>query len=415
MNHFQTTLLNVLDHGDLKGDRTGTGTISRFGAILRYSLLNDWLPLETTRKVAHKKIWEELEMFISGRTHVSFLTDRDNHIWDSWRGQDGTMGPMYGEQWRNWTQGLLKLEGDDRKRLELMLKKKRDDLEAEFGDYPLTAEMTVDVFNEFLAEKFKSYEQGGRGGIDQLARLVEDLKSDPNSRRMVISAWNPAIHPDTSMSPSANVDEGRMALAPCHTMWQVYSAEMTVIDIMRQHIIQNDITEDDRANSLKTALPEDAALLSMVRGYMLKKYTTIDPRLMGPGKEEEALSPDGMDVVRRWRMMGRPSRKLSLMLFARSQDLPLGTVFNIPAYAMMAKLLAKLTNMVPFEYIHVMGDHHIYMNQIEGVMQQLQRTPMKTPRAWLDDSIMNLEDFTADKVRVEYESHPAIKFPAAAV
>jgi len=415
MSQLTNALIDVLETGDVKTDRTGTGTVSKFGRLMRFSLLNDWWPVETTRKVAWMKTIEELQWFMKGGIHESFLAEKKNHIWGSWTGQDGTIGPMYGEQWRNWTTGLLGLEGVDRERLEKMLY----DRALNFDSVTLTVEESMGVVDEFLKERRKPYEQGGRAGIDQLAEVVHLLRNNPDSRRIIVSTWNTPLMPDTFMSPSENVDAGNMALAPCHTLWQVNTAPLSLMDKLIQIILQKPDEDSLCAIALAEANPvlmgETASTIHAVRRVALERFCNADPRFLPHDKQLEALNANGMKAIREWNTTGRPQRKLSLMLFARSQDLPLGTVFNIPCYAMLAKYLAHITNMVPFEYIHVMGDYHIYLNQIEQVNEQIQRSDMATPKAVLDPSMKEIEDFDPLKIQVTYESHPAIKYPMAAI
>ena len=168
MRAYLDLLQLLLDEGTAKGDRTGTGTLSRFGHQMRFDL-NEGFPLVTTKKVHLKSVIHELLWFMQGDTNTQYLRDNGVSIWDEWATEDGDLGPLYGAQWRSWP--------------------------------------TPDG-----------------GSIDQLTEVVESIKARPNSRRLLVSAWNPSLLPDESQSPQDNVRAGRMALAPCHTLFQFYVA-----------------------------------------------------------------------------------------------------------------------------------------------------------------------------------------------
>lgn len=169
MRAYLDLLQLLLDEGTAKGDRTGTGTLSRFGHQMRFDL-NAGFPLVTTKKVHLKSVIHELLWFMQGDTNTQYLRDHGVSIWDEWATEDGDLGPLYGAQWRSWP-------------------------------------------------------TPGGGTIDQLTEVVESIKVRPNSRRLLVSAWNPSLLPDESQSPQDNVRAGRMALAPCHTLFQFYVAD----------------------------------------------------------------------------------------------------------------------------------------------------------------------------------------------
>jgi thymidylate synthase len=169
MRAYLDLLQLLLDEGTAKGDRTGTGTLSRFGHQMRFDL-NAGFPLVTTKKVHLKSVIHELLWFMRGDTNTQYLRDNGVSIWDEWATEDGDLGPLYGAQWRSWP--------------------------------------TPDG-----------------GSIDQLTEVVESIKVRPNSRRLLVSAWNPSLLPDETQSPQENVRAGRMALAPCHTLFQFYVAD----------------------------------------------------------------------------------------------------------------------------------------------------------------------------------------------
>ena len=408
MKIYQQLLANILTNGVQKGDRTGTGTISAFGQMMRFPLSYDLWPVPTTRKVAYIKAIEELEWFLKGMTHTSWLKERNNHIWDAWAGKDSGIGPMYGEQWRNWTTGIHSLSAEDESGLKSMLDQETTSKDPA-GSYNepdqgvLTAEEAMSVFKKFLAEKTKPYAEGGRGGIDQLQNLLDSLKHNPDDRRMVVSAWNTSVLPYGGLLPHENADAGRMALAPCHAMWQVWTAPLSDREILTKIVETDDHFKGLIEHAFRFLSLEHALNTIEVQGHLAtRKYYDGDK-----------LTLEGAQKIQEYKQAGKPVRKLSLMLMARSQDLPLGTVFNVASYSLLAKLLAQVSNMVPHEYIHVLGDAHIYVNQLEGVQELLKRKPLEPTRLILDPTIESIDDFTTNKCMVFYKSHPAIKFPVA--
>lgn len=256
-------LANVLKYGALKSDRTGTGTLSLFGLQMRFPLESGF-PLLTTKKMHLKSITYELLWFLRGETNAKWLQERGVTIWDEWAGPDGELGPIYGRQWRRWK--------------------------------------TADG-----------------GEIDQIARLVESIRTAPDSRRHLVIAWNPA-------------DVDSMALPPCHALFQFYVAE------------------------------------------------------------------------------GR----LSCQLYQRSGDLFLGVPFNIACYALLTLMVAQVTGLAPGEFVHTLGDAHIYLNHLDQVREQLSRSPRPFPTMRLNSEVGDLfafgyEDFTLEG----YDPHPTIAAPVA--
>ena len=276
MRQFLDLLKNVLDTGTVRGDRTGTGTKSLFGAQLRFDLSNGF-PLVTTRKVFFKGVIYELLWFLAGDTNIKYLVDHNVHIWNAWADENGDLGPVYGAQWRAW-------RGPDNQHL------------------------------------------------DQITQVIEQIRTNPNSRRHIVSAWNPAVLPDERMSPQANVQAGRAALASCHALFQFYVA-------------------------------------------------------------------DG---------------RLSCQLYQRSTDCPLGLVFNIAQYSVLTYMIAQQCDLVPGDFIWTGGDCHIYLNQIEGVREQLCREPRPLPRLVLKRRPPSIFEYRIDDFELQdYNPHPVIKFPIA--
>ncbi|MCB5198725.1 thymidylate synthase [Loktanella sp. TSTF-M6] len=271
MRQYHDALRLVLEQGVPSTDRTGTGTISHFGMQCRYPLA-DGFPLVTTKKLHLKSIVHELLWFLSGDTNVRYLQENGVSIWNEWADENGDLGPVYGHQWRHFPRVT---QGDD-------------------GIVLL-------------------------GEVDQIAKLVEAIRTTPDSRRLIVSAWNPG-----------EVDA--MALPPCHTLWQV--------------------------------------------------------RIAGG--------------------------KLHLQLYQRSADMFLGVPFNIASYALLAHMLAHVTGYMPGDFIHTIGDAHIYSNHREQVDLQLSRTPKTLPTLRLTRDVTSIFDFRYDDFAFDgYDPDPAIRAPVA--
>ncbi|MBN8207636.1 thymidylate synthase [Bacillus sp. NTK071] len=248
----------ILHNGTKKSDRTGTGTISVFGHQMRFDL-QEGFPALTTKKLHLRSIIHELLWFLKGDTNVKYLQDNGVRIWNEWADEDGELGPVYGHQWRSWS-----ANGET---------------------------------------------------VDQISKVVEQIKTNPNSRRMIVTAWNPS-----------QVDE--MALPPCHCLFQFYVA-------------------------------------------------------------------DG---------------KLSCQLYQRSADVFLGVPFNIASYALLTMMMAQVCDLEPGEFIHTLGDAHIYNNHIEQVQLQLTRDTRTLPKMKINPDVKSIFDFTFDDFELtEYDPHPHIK------
>jgi thymidylate synthase len=263
MRQYLDLLNHVLEHGDKKEDRTGTGTISVFGYQMRFDL-SEKFPLLTTKKVHLKSVIHELLWFLKGSTNIGYLKENGVSIWDEWADENGDLGPVYGSQWRSW--------------------------------------QTSD----------------GRT-IDQISNLIENIKSNPDSRRLIVSAWN-----------VGEID--KMKLPPCHCFFQFYVA--------------ND--------------------------------------------------------------------KLSCQLYQRSADIFLGVPFNIASYALLTLMIAQVTNLAPGEFVHTLGDAHIYSNHIEQVKQQLSREAKDLPIMKINPHVKDIFSFKYDDFEIlNYDPHPLIKAPVA--
>ena len=270
MQQYLDALRLVLEKGSASTDRTGTGTTSYFGVQCRYDL-SEGFPLVTTKKLHLKSIVHELLWFLAGDTNIGYLKENGVSIWNEWADENGDLGPVYGHQWRHFP----KIDHD--------------------GDTAIIGE------------------------VDQITGLIEAIRKTPDSRRLIVSAWNPG-----------EVDQ--MALPPCHTLWQV--------------------------------------------------------RIL-----------DG---------------KLSLQLYQRSADMFLGVPFNIASYALLAVMLAHVTGYEPGEFVHSIGDAHIYSNHMDQVALQLSRETRPLPQLKLARDVGSIFDFRYDDFVFEgYDPHPAIKAPVA--
>jgi thymidylate synthase len=276
MKQYLELLARVRHHGDRKQDRTGTGTLSVFGHQMRFDLQAGF-PLVTTKKIHLKSVIHELLWFLKGDTNTRYLKDNGVSIWDEWATGSGDLGPVYGSQWRSWP--------------------------------------TPD----------------GRH-IDQISQVVAQIRDNPDSRRIIVSAWNPADLPDERISPQDNVRAGRMALAPCHALFQFYVC----------------------------------------------------------------------------------NGRLSCQLYQRSADIFLGVPFNIASYALLTMMIAQVCDLQPGEFIHTLGDAHLYANHFEQCDLQLARVPYDLPRLRLNPEVRDLFAFGYDDFEiVNYRHHPHIKAPIA--
>ena len=263
MQPYLDLMRHVLDHGHEKSDRTGTGTRSVFGYQMRFDLSKGF-PMLTTKKLHLKSIIHELLWFLQGNTNIGYLKENGVKIWDEWADAQGNLGPVYGHQWRHWP--------------------------ARDG-----------------------------GEIDQIAKLLESLKNNPDSRRHIVTAWNPS-------------DVDRMALPPCHALFQFYVA----------------------------------------------------------------------------------GGKLSCQLYQRSADIFLGVPFNIASYALLTLMLAQVCDLEPGDFVHTLGDAHLYSNHLEQARLQLSRDPRPLPVMRLNPAVKDLFAFRFEDFTLEgYDPHPHIAAPVA--
>jgi thymidylate synthase len=348
---YKELLQDILDNGVTKSDRTGTGTKSIFGYTIRHNM-SQGFPVLTTKKMAWKTMVTELLWFLRGDTNIKFLVDNGCHIWDGdaykayekWYDEVAVHSP-FGEVPRMTKEGFIKAIGLD------------DEFANKWGELgPVYGKQWRQWSAGSLEDKH------GFGKIDQIQNLINDLKTNPDSRRLMVNAWN-----------VGELDQ--MVLPPCHYGFQVYTRELS--------------------------LEERLELAS-------KTYDVFDPLDFGIPTKVDHDEIDKMYPV--------PKRAISLMYNARSQDVPLGTPFNLASYGLLLMILAKEVNMVPDELIANMGDCHIYLNQIDGVKEQLTRKPFELPTLnpfpTYEGSRPSIESYTiGDFTLKNYQSHPSIKMP----
>lgn len=343
---YQLLLQDILDNGVKKTDRTGTGTLSLFGRQIRHNM-KDGFPLLTTKKMAFKTMVTELLWFLRGDTSIEYLLENDCHIWDGdvYKRYHNTMNND--EYIENWVEPG----------------KEREEARKNKGNNGYTQEefineiKTDDEFAKRFGNLGKIYGYQWRNwndNIDQISDLIKQLKENPDSRRLLVSAWNPSDLPN-------------QVLPPCHYGFQVYTRE-----------------------------------LSMSEKELWYKNNNTNPN--------EPWYPN------------IPTRAISLMWNQRSCDFPLGIPMNIASYALLLTIIAKEVNMVPDELIGNLGDCHIYLNQIDGVKEQLTREPYKLPtlrhlktdefyKSLGDDLSLITHLDNTDFVIENYQSHPKIHFP----
>ena len=263
MQQYHALLRHVMDKGADRGDRTGTGTRAVFGYQMRFDLAEGF-PVTTTKKLHLKSIVHELLWFLMGATNIGYLNDKGVSIWDEWADENGDLGPVYGSQWRSWP-------------------------------------------------------NGNGGTVDQIANVIQQIRTKPESRRLIVSAWNPA-----------EIDA--MALPPCHCLFQFFVS----------------------------------------------------------------------------------GGKLSCQLYQRSADIFLGVPFNIASYALLTMMAAQVTGLKPGEFIHTLGDAHLYSNHFEQARLQLSRTPKQLPVMHINPDVTDIFGFRFEDFRLEgYNADPSIKAPIA--
>ncbi|HCJ8868769.1 TPA: thymidylate synthase [Escherichia coli] len=338
MKQYLALMQDILDNGVVKKDRTGVGTLSVFGRQLRFDL-KEGFPLVTTKKVHLKSIIHELLWFLNGDTNVKYLQENGVRIWNEWANEEGNLGPVYGKQWREWRDCKV-VECHDVGRTQQLMQR----------GYKYIGNMKEDGTTYLVYEK----------PHDQISKVIQQLREDPDSRRIIVSAWN-----------VADLDD--MALNPCHNYFQFYTTEMTVLERL------NWFEENEPEKFARTPLNNVEKLI------------------------HEILDREGI-----------PRRKLSCFYMMRSNDVALGKPFNIASYALLTHMVAQQVNMVPDELVYSGVDVHLYLNHLEQIKLQLTREPYPLPKLVIKrkpDSIFDYkyEDFEV----VGYQSHPHIAMPVA--
>lgn len=336
---YQELLQDILDNGVVKTDRTGTGTISVFGRQIRHRM-SQGFPLLTTKKMAWKTMVTELIWFLSGSTNIKYLVDNNCHIWD-------------GDAYKSY-QNITKIE--------IALNKAMNN----HPRYNLSKEDFIEKIktdNEFAKEWGDLGPIYGKqwrdwNGFDQIQNLIDELKTNPDSRRLMVSAWNVG-------------ELDHMVLPPCHYGFQVYTRELT---------------GEERWDLLKKKVGEDKFQLMV-----------------------DDIVPFGGGLSEELQVYNIPERAISLMWNQRSVDTFLGLPFNIASYGLLLIMIADEMNMIPDELIGNLGDVHLYKNHIEQAKEQIKRKPFNLPTVHVRDGIFSFGD--KDVILENYESHPPIKAP----
>jgi thymidylate synthase len=359
---YNRLLSLILTKGKRKKNRTGVDTIGVFGAQARFDL-SEGFPILTTKKVFTKGIIHELLWFLKGDTNIKYLVDNDVHIWDSdcYRKyteikskNDGDVSEMVFEPTTNAYRMLRKDEFIDGI-------KRNDDFAKKWGELGQgTYGQMWRAFPYYLPEYTPDNGTGLLRTVDQIQKVIDKLKTNPDDRRMIVTAWHPVL-----------VDKA--TLPPCHCMFHFNTEELTL---------------------------EERSILQIKEIGKNPTRPTFDLATLNGEKSLDTY----LDEV------GIPKRRLNVLLYQRSCDTFLGVPFNITSYALLLSMISQVVNMVPGEFIHTFGDLHIYENHLEQVKEQLSRTPKTLPKLVLNPEVKDLFKFTYNDIKIEgYDPHPAIK------
>jgi len=306
MQTYLNLLRHILDNGQLRTDRTGTGTLSVFGHQARYDLTKGF-PAVTTKSLFFKGVVHELLWFLKCDTNVKYLQDNGVRIWDEWADEDGNLGPVYGAQWRKWETPVKPVQP----KYEPVF----------FADGTMADMQLAKPGMRFFTDSSStsSWVEPTTRTIDQIAQVIQQIKTNPDSRRLIVSAWN-----------VGEVD--KMKLPPCHLLFQFYVHD----------------------------------------------------------------------------------NKLSCQLYQRSADVFLGVPFNIASYALLTHMIAQVCGLGVGEFIHTIGDAHLYTNHVEQAKRQLSRTPEEPPTLWLNPEVKNIDDFKFEDIKLlNYKHQGKIEAPIA--
>lgn len=368
MRQYLQLMENILTFGHEKKDRTGTGTRSLFGAQMRFDL-TEGFPLVTTKKVHLRSIIHELLWFLKGDTNIGYLKDNNVSIWDEWSEPKDTFKDVELTQeermdaaialglWKNGRGGLrekLHVEGPEKGSLfldNIGVKRNKQVLDKRAGD-----------LGPVYGKQWRDWVGPDGKHHDQISKVIDQLRNDPDNRRIIVSAWN-----------VGELDE--MALAPCHSFFQFYTRELTL---------------EERELWQKTNTPEAYQHFRCLEWEDDEDY-------------HAALTADNV-----------PARGLSCQLYQRSADVFLGVPFNIASYALLTEMVAQQVNMVAEEFIWTGGDTHLYSNHLEQTRLQLTRDPHPLPRLKFKRKPESIFDYQFEDFEIEgYVSHDAIKAPVA--
>lgn len=384
MKQYQDLMRLLLD-APFKGDRTGTGTYSIFGHQMRFDLQKGF-PLVTTKKVPFHLIIKELLWFLEGNTNAHHLADQGCHIWDEWATEDGDLGPIYGKQWRSWQRPV-----DARKLMDEINTLRR---------MVYSSDHDMDDVKDQINELETIV--AAADPIDQIREVIHMIKTKPNSRRLIVSAWNPVDMPDETISPQENVKEGRMALAACHTLFQFYVHDRDWNDVLNDLIATDFEFKGETAMDIHWKKTRD-----LVSSFKVDD-TWIDATVHGgTGYRHPDYYRQARAIARE---CGIRTKKLSCQLYQRSCDSFLGLPFNIASYALLTHMIAQVCDLDVGEFIWTGGDTHIYSNHVEQTKELISREPKPLPTLKLNPEIKDIDAFTLDDIElVDYQSHPAIK------
>lgn len=382
MKQHQQLLDDILSKGRRKVDRTGVGTISIFGPQIEFDLA-DGYPLTTERQVYIRGIIEELRWFLRGDTNNEVLRENGVHFWTRWALKEDVAKIhdfTHAERLQMFAQRFGRAVADVENSFNSIdaakafldnqgIEKSEERILARKGD-----------LGPIYGAMWRSWPTHDGGTIDQISKLVKDLQVIPWSRRHIVSGWNPALIPDETKSHEENILAGKQCLPPCHTLFQFMLEPLTLDEQLAQY-----------------------------PGGLDKVNAAIDS-VMG-GQDVGDKTPYIEEMLRASHI---PDKMLSCKLHARSQDVPVGTVFNIASYAMFVHMLCHLLGFKPGRYIHSIGDAHIYTNQVEGVMEQLSRETPALPTLSFSRTPIDLFDFQqSDFVLTGYNPLPKIDYPIA--
>jgi thymidylate synthase len=379
---------DILTNGRLKKNRTGVDTIGIFGAQAKYNVDLNAFPLLTTKKVHWPAIVHELLWFISGDTNIKYLVDNNVRIWNEWAYKKYT-DTCISKIPDNELESLSVLSGMslsdvDHLPMDMFIERIKNDVEfakkwGELGegtyggmwrDFPFFT--IVDKTDPSTMPKFKSLGTKGMycgdepltflGRIDQITKVLEKLKNNPDDRRMIVSAWHPHW-----------VDH--CALPPCHCLFHFHTEELTLEE--RTKLLTDEQCKND---------------LDLTNSYGIRPSSDLE-------------------LVEKYNI---PTRRLNCLLYQRSNDFFLGVPFNIASYSLLTAMIAHVSNMVPGTFTHSHGDAHVYVNHLDQIKLQMSREPKALPKLWLNPEVKDLFNFKFDDIKLmDYDPHPAIKAEVA--